>query len=640
MNKRSSTRLMALLVAMIMLFNIAPVAAFAEGTPSGGSDKVGLGRENGYLIIGDEAFGTQTPPDDKKTFDVQFVVRGKYTYSGNNLVIAKYENVYGQVSAYEDGKPSTCNIDDEVSPKWDGKTKTIFVKPQTCDVELRYMIIVDIGGKDYAKTFIDFQNSEAGLANDEYLYSADFLKEFTGLAGDNFRLKTLENGKSITKIEPITVPDTYLHFNKPVYAVKKSDHSEQTRPFSLTYYGYNYGTEASNDLSIITTGVDEIPWEFGQDKICLYFRLAPSDSVPTNTVTGSSNTPTPTPTETVSEQPSESPSEQPSESPSEQPSAPAIKFIYNPASSDANDNVTVENFIEADDNGSEMWTQYAGRGRHEFHANDRNSLEYSITDLIAGHKYVFTLQTAYGIDVSTLTGYTADPNANFAGNTRTKVIITAPASGTAIIYINEAGATPITPEPSNTPAPVTHTVTYNYSGEVPTGAPSAPDEATYEVGATVPAAAVPTMEGYTFSGWTGEVETMPDANVSVTGSWTINSHKVTYSYTGDVPTGAPAVPAEASYEYGATVPAAAVPTLEGYTFSGWEGEVETMPDEDVEVTGSWTIHNNSVTYRYTGNVPATAAAVPAVANYDFGANVEIAAAPADVEGYTFEGWSE
>ena len=30
-----------------------------------------------------------------------------------------------------------------------------------------------------------------------------------------------------------------------------------------------------------------------------------------------------------------------------------------------------------------------------------------------------------------------------------------------------------------------------------------------------------------------------------------------------------------------------MPTLEGYTFSGWTGEVTTMPDNDVTVTGSW-----------------------------------------------------
>jgi len=141
----------------------------------------------------------------------------------------------------------------------------------------------------------------------------------------------------------------------------------------------------------------------------------------------------------------------------------------------------------------------------------------------------------------------------------------------------------------------THKVTYEYTGTVPEGAPTAPAEQTaVEYGTTVTVANAPTMEGYTFSGWTttdatvtSGTFTMPDKDVKLTGSWTINSHKVTYEYTGTVPEGAPAVPAEAAYEYGATVPAATVPTMTGYTFSGWTGEVTTMPDNDVTVTGSW-----------------------------------------------------
>ena len=184
----------------------------------------------------------------------------------------------------------------------------------------------------------------------------------------------------------------------------------------------------------------------------------------------------------------------------------------------------------------------------------------------------------------------------------------------------------------------THKVTYEYEGEVPEGAPAVPEEKEYEYGATVPAAEVPELEGYTFSGWTGEVDTMPDEDVTVTGSWTINSHKVTYQYEGEVPEGAPAVPEEKEYEYGATVPAAEVPELEGYTFEGWTGEVETMPDEDVEVTGKWVVHKHMVTYSYEGDVPEDAPAVPEAKEYEYGAEVTAATVP-ELEGYTFEGWT-
>ena len=65
-------------------------------------------------------------------------------------------------------------------------------------------------------------------------------------------------------------------------------------------------------------------------------------------------------------------------------------------------------------------------------------------------------------------------------------------------------------------------------------------------------------------------------------------YTVTYKYTGDVPSGAPSVPASKTYAVGASVPAASVPSMDGYTFSGWNGEVSTMPNHDVTVTGSWT----------------------------------------------------
>ena len=65
------------------------------------------------------------------------------------------------------------------------------------------------------------------------------------------------------------------------------------------------------------------------------------------------------------------------------------------------------------------------------------------------------------------------------------------------------------------------------------------------------------------------------------------NYPVTYVYEGDVPEGAPEVPEEKNYAYGADVPAAAVPSVEGYTFNGWNGEVETMPAKAVRVTGSF-----------------------------------------------------
>ena len=65
------------------------------------------------------------------------------------------------------------------------------------------------------------------------------------------------------------------------------------------------------------------------------------------------------------------------------------------------------------------------------------------------------------------------------------------------------------------------------------------------------------------------------------------AYTVTYVYDEPVPANAPAVPQPHDYKYGETVPAADVPEMSGYIFSGWEGEVTTMPANDVTVHGSW-----------------------------------------------------
>ena len=103
---------------------------------------------------------------------------------------------------------------------------------------------------------------------------------------------------------------------------------------------------------------------------------------------------------------------------------------------------------------------------------------------------------------------------------------------------------------------------------------------TYEVefGATITPETEPTKEGYTFSGWSWIPSKMPAEDVTITGTFTINKYKLTYKVDGEV---------YKSYdvEYGATITPEAVPTKEGYTFSGWSEIPETMPAHDVTVTG-------------------------------------------------------
>ena len=101
-----------------------------------------------------------------------------------------------------------------------------------------------------------------------------------------------------------------------------------------------------------------------------------------------------------------------------------------------------------------------------------------------------------------------------------------------------------------------------------------------EEGTPITPEAEPTKEGYTFSGWSEIPETMPANDVTVTGTFTINKYKLTYTVDGEVYK-------EYEIEYGASITPEAAPTKEGYEFSGWSEIPETMPAHDVTITGSF-----------------------------------------------------
>jgi len=190
---------------------------------------------------------------------------------------------------------------------------------------------------------------------------------------------------------------------------------------------------------------------------------------------------------------------------------------------------------------------------------------------------------------------------------------------------------------------ILYPVTYEYTGEVPEDAPEVPAADEYTFGTQVTVADEPELEGYTFSGWDKEDFEMPAEAVVIQGFWTaIPKYSVTYEYTGEVPAGAPEVPAAAEYEAGAAVTVAAAAYLEGYVFSGWDTENFTMPAEDVIIKGAWTVippNLYNVVYQYTGEIPENAPAVPAAEQYEEGAQVTVADAP-EMDGYTFSGWDK
>ena len=163
-----------------------------------------------------------------------------------------------------------------------------------------------------------------------------------------------------------------------------------------------------------------------------------------------------------------------------------------------------------------------------------------------------------------------------------------------------------------------YTLTYQVDGE---------EYKSFEVeyGVSVTPEEEPTEEGYTFSGWSEIPETMPAKDVTITGTFTVNTYKLTYSVDGED---------YKSYEieYGASVTPEEEPVKEGYTFSGWSMIPETMPAKDVTVTGTFTKGAYTLSYMVDGEVYKTV-------KYDYGTAITPEAVPTK-EGYTFSGWSE
>ena len=166
--------------------------------------------------------------------------------------------------------------------------------------------------------------------------------------------------------------------------------------------------------------------------------------------------------------------------------------------------------------------------------------------------------------------------------------------------------------------PNTYTITYMVDEEI-----FAVDTIAY--GDTIALIAEPTQEGYTFSGWSKVPEIMPAEDIIVTGSFVINTYTITYVVDS-------VVYAIDSITYGDTIALLDEPIQEGYTFSGWSEVPETMPAEEIVVTGSFVRNTYTITYVVDSVVYATD-------SITYGDTIALLDEPTQ-EGYTFSGWSD
>ena len=147
-----------------------------------------------------------------------------------------------------------------------------------------------------------------------------------------------------------------------------------------------------------------------------------------------------------------------------------------------------------------------------------------------------------------------------------------------------------------------------------------------EYGATIVPITEPSMTGYTFSGWQNVPATMPDSDVTITGSFSINQYTITFNTNGGTTIDA------ITADYGTAITAPDDPTKEHYTFVSWDKTIpETMPAENLTITASWSINKHSIIYVVDGGNYQT------VENVEYGSQIVAIAAPSQT-GYTFSGW--
>ena len=151
------------------------------------------------------------------------------------------------------------------------------------------------------------------------------------------------------------------------------------------------------------------------------------------------------------------------------------------------------------------------------------------------------------------------------------------------------------------------------------------DTLTFVFGTAVTAPEAPEKEGHTFEGWKDVPATMPAHDIEVLGAYSVNSYKLTYKVD------------DAEYKtlevpYGTRLEAEPAPEKEGHTFSGWQGLPETMPAHDVTVNGSFSINSYKAVFKIGEEAIDTLTFV-------FGTAVTAPEAP-EKEGHTFEGWKD
>ncbi|MBD5290216.1 MAG: InlB B-repeat-containing protein [Bacteroides sp.] len=130
-------------------------------------------------------------------------------------------------------------------------------------------------------------------------------------------------------------------------------------------------------------------------------------------------------------------------------------------------------------------------------------------------------------------------------------------------------------------------------------------------------------EGYTFSGWGEVLKTMPAHDVEFSGSYMVNTYMLTLMLDD-------AVYEVLTLEYGQKIEVSDAPEREGYTFAGWRNLPETMPADNITITGVYNINFYKLTFYIDGEVYSESI-------LPYGHTIELPD-PVAPDGYEFQGW--